>query len=486
MRKVRALYKTSLVSCLTLLAGAASASVWSEWGAGAPEDPSPFLVQLPPAPSAQATADAEQAGWATTSGAPLPGDDPAPPKLPVGDLAYFGAGWQIIELKSSSPAFALGGGYQNARVTRDPDGTFFAGLVEKADASGRITDVVIAFSGTQGAGDLDPAVGLILTASSPQLLQAQAMLDAAMADPRYADANIHLTGHSLGGAIATWLFGYSLDRYGVPVTHARISATIFATPPWGNAVQAHFGLTAADFGNHVQNYVAANDIVQPLGGWALGVQHVLEPYEPFDLLAPVNGIINLSIGHAPIAVVLGLGTPTWLTPAQREAALTAVSIGLNVGDPSSPLQNIWDRDYGADGTVARTITGTAAADTVFGSDSGDVITGGGGADRLVGGTGGDRFVYLASDATASAPDLIADFAGNQGDRIDLRQIPVAGLLPLGRFRFVGNSAPSASNEVGYSWSGDYTVVTAKLGGGRPELVIRLKGRQYLGASSFFL
>ena len=67
------------------------------------------------------------------------------------DLVYFGTAWQLLNETSAQTApIVLGDGYRNASVLRSADGNFFAGVVEKVDAAGVVTDVILAFAGAAG------------------------------------------------------------------------------------------------------------------------------------------------------------------------------------------------------------------------------------------------------------------------------------------------------------------------------------------------
>lgn len=80
----------------------------------------------------------------------------------------------------------------------------------------------------------------------------------------------------------------------------------------------------------------------------------------------------------------------------------------------------------------------AGADEIIGSDDNDVLTGGKGKDRLTGKKGGDiltggldadRFIYNSvTDSTNSlgSIDIITDFNGSEGDRVDLSNIKASG------------------------------------------------------------
>lgn len=54
---------------------------------------------------------------------------------------WFGAYWQLLQT-----SIVLGGGYTSARVDRSSNGNFFDGIVEKVDASARVTDAIVAFA----------------------------------------------------------------------------------------------------------------------------------------------------------------------------------------------------------------------------------------------------------------------------------------------------------------------------------------------------
>jgi serralysin len=91
------------------------------------------------------------------------------------------------------------------------------------------------------------------------------------------------------------------------------------------------------------------------------------------------------------------------------------------------------------------LTGGDGADQVTGADGADLLIGGGGADALTGGAGADTFRYDAgSDSTASATDLISDFATGT-DKIDLSRID-ANTFAGGdqAFTWIGASAFAAA------------------------------------------
>lgn len=399
------------------------------------------------------------------------------------DMAYFGAAWIGAELHGPNANFTLSNGYANPQVIRDIDGSFIAGIVEKYDNGGHLTDVILSFSGTQTPSMDDVTCAAILTGiGDPQTALAEQLLDQIMADPRYADANIHLTGHSMGGSLATWAFAHSLATNGAEETYDRVSVTSFAAPPWGSGMLAHFGLQATDFSGHVDNYAAENDPIHYLGlPIYLGTQHDLAAYLPWgdDLVGQTLAIARM-VGHSQLVQMQGIGLPDWLTPQQKAALIDAQA--------GSGALSIYDADYGATGSVSQHIEGTAGSEPIVGGASADVIIGHGGADILTGGAGADTFTYNVGDSSISQLDIITDFFHAQGDRIDLHNIDAkpGNLLVNDDFQFVGTAQPINPGQVGYTWVQDYTLVVAHMGGGVPDLVLALQGHISLSASDFIL
>ena len=74
------------------------------------------------------------------------------------------------------------------------------------------------------------------------------------------------------------------------------------------------------------------------------------------------------------------------------------------------------------------ITGNGGNNTLEGQGGNDVLSGKGGNDTLIGGTGADIFVFkVGVPDGVNSPfnnDTITDFSHSDGDRIDLRAIPV--------------------------------------------------------------
>ena len=81
--------------------------------------------------------------------------------------------------------------------------------------------------------------------------------------------------------------------------------------------------------------------------------------------------------------------------------------------------------YGGEG--ADIIKGLAGTDTLYGGGGADRLEGGADRDFLYGQGGADRFIFKGGDAgaTATTYDIIKDFSGTDGDRIDLDTVTKA-------------------------------------------------------------
>lgn len=140
--------------------------------------------------------------------------DPPGGGVTLQDKAYFGASWYALDKLAPGGAIPLGGGFANAQIIRSSDGMFFAGTVEKRDAAGRITDVILAFAGAEGAQDFAEGellqAGIMLTNANNAIALYQQLLDT----PAYAGATIHVTGHSLGAGLTQYIAAYAIATQG--------------------------------------------------------------------------------------------------------------------------------------------------------------------------------------------------------------------------------------------------------------------------------
>jgi len=104
------------------------------------------------------------------------------------------------------------------------------------------------------------------------------------------------------------------------------------------------------------------------------------------------------------------------------------------GDGNDTLLGGADNDslYGDNGHDQ--LSGGTGSDFLIGGAGNDVITGGAGSDTMSGGSGADRFVYQAfsESSPTGGQDLIFDFNGAEGDRIDFSAIQQS-------FSFIGSS-----------------------------------------------
>jgi Ca2+-binding RTX toxin-like protein len=90
-----------------------------------------------------------------------------------------------------------------------------------------------------------------------------------------------------------------------------------------------------------------------------------------------------------------------------------------------------------------TFKGSSKIDKITGTSRDDLVTGLGSSDRLTGGKGKDRFIYNAiSDSRPGSEnrDVITDFTGEEGDRIDLKAIDAYTKTPGNQaFTYIGSA-----------------------------------------------
>jgi hypothetical protein len=391
------------------------------------------------------------------------------------DRVYFGTFWEGLDAKPETRAIAIGGGYVIDRIERTSEGDFFAGIVEKRDAAGRVTDVILAFAGADGP-DAIQGESILLGIPLDEAARATSLYDGLLADPRLAEARIHVTGHSLGAGYTQYVLAHAIAANGAAATQARADFVAFGAPNWIPSAALHFWIDPADVAAQFVDFTSSNDPVLLNGVIRMGINNTLPAFTglPFP-----NSALNAVAAHWPTTYASALGLPGWLTAAQQQAAMSALSGSFQTGNSIDP-------NYPAPGTAPLTLTGSLRGDRLHGMGGGDLITGGTGADILSGGAGADRFVWRGTGDGAADPDAsdrIADFNATAGDRIDL-----AALAPLlGRLTFIGEAPFSWVNQVRYRVHGNDTVVEVNLApGAAPELSIRLDGRIALRAGDFVL
>lgn len=146
-----------------------------------------------------------------------------------------------------------------------------------------------------------------------------------------------------------------------------------------------------------------------------------------------------------------------------------------------------DTAYG--GNARDFIFGGAGDDVLFGDGLDDRLTGGLGADTLTGGQTGDLFIYSAvSQSTSTSRDVIRDFQGRAGDRIDLRAIDAVPGGTNTAFRFIGDDAFSGvDGELRVVDTGTNIVVQGDVNGDRvTDLAILVQNVESLLRGDFLL
>ena len=426
-----------------------------------------------PSPTAS-TASAPEPCTALTNSAgstePAPGTSKCglPSHVTLQDRVWFGAYWQLL-----TTPIILGGGYVNARVERTSDGDFFDGIVDKVDGNGQVTDVILAFAGAQG---LDAVQGESILAGIPldEAARATQVYERLLTDPRYANARIHVTGHSLGTGYTQYILAYALKTHGVAATDARSDFLAFGAPNWLASAAAHFGVDPELAATRMVDFTAANDPVLLNGVVRIGINNHLPA---FTGLPGLGGAIDVIGAHWPTTYAAALGLPDWLSAADQTAATNALSAQFKTGDSISPT-------YGPAGGMPLTVDGSDKAEWVAGLAGADRLIGHGGGDVLTGGAGADRFVYLDRNDSGTSPDgedRITDFSQSEGDRIDLSALAV---LPL---KFMGTAPFTAPGQIRIAFEGGATLVMVNLDGDpSPESIIRLSGTITLTPRDFIL
>lgn len=402
---------------------------------------------------------------------PAPGTDACglPSHVTLQDRVWFGAYWQLLQTP-----IVLGGGYTNARIDRTSDGDFFDGIVEKVDANGRVTDVIVAFAGAQG---LDAVQGESILAGIPldEATRATNLYDQLWNDPRYANARIHVTGHSLGTGYTQYILAYSLSTRGAAATDARADFLGFGAPNWLASAAAHFGVDPALAAARMVDFTAANDPVLLNGVVRIGINNYLPA---FTGLPGLGAALDVIAAHYPTTYAAALGLPDWLTVADQAAATAALSAQFQTGNAIAP-------GYGPAGRLPLTVDGSAGAEWLQGLGGNDRLVGHGGADALTGGAGADTFVYRArsdSGTTTASEDRITDFSRSEGDKIDL-----SALSPLRPLTFIGSAPFSGPAQVRVRYESGETLVEITLSGGStPAMIIRLNGQTALAPNDFVL
>lgn len=115
-----------------------------------------------------------------------------------------------------------------------------------------------------------------------------------------------------------------------------------------------------------------------------------------------------------------------------------------------------------------TLDGSAGSDVLYGDLGTDTVIGGAGQDVLIGGGDADRFVYqsISDSVGGDAHDVILDFSGTQGDRIDLSRIDADTSDGWDQaFNFIGNDGFSGvAGQLRFENEGLGTLVSGDVNG----------------------
>jgi glucose/arabinose dehydrogenase len=137
------------------------------------------------------------------------------------------------------------------------------------------------------------------------------------------------------------------------------------------------------------------------------------------------------------------------------------------------------------------LRGEEGDDRLEGGTGIDALDGGVGKDALLGGGGGDKFVWRSLSETSSAAasaDRVLDFAGADGDLLDVSRIDAnatrSGNQP---FVFIGSAAFSAPGQIRSERVGDETLILLNTDSDTAaEAVIELSGAHDMRAGWFVL
>ena len=212
------------------------------------------------------------------------------------------------------------------------------------------------------------------------------------------------------------------------------------------------------------------------------------------VIATVNNTATLSSGASGLAgSASGTLYALTLSTTDTTSALTSPTVPLDVivGGSGGSVLSVAGLVGTNAGATPAFIYGGASNDTLNGSGMAGKLwfVGGGGADRMTGGAGGDTYIYgAASDSTATAMDVISNFAASV-DVIDLTGLRTA-LAYAGTISTHGKNANMlAAHSIGFLSSGGDTYVyvntgSASQGIASASMKIDLAGSVPLTAANF--
>ncbi|MNO74360.1 Bifunctional hemolysin/adenylate cyclase precursor [compost metagenome] len=128
------------------------------------------------------------------------------------------------------------------------------------------------------------------------------------------------------------------------------------------------------------------------------------------------------------------------------ASTTAQSTGGSGADILRNIEHLTGSSYNdtlTGNSAANILNGGAGNDTLSAGAGNDTLIGGVGVDKLFGGAGADTFDFnaLGEMGLGALRDVLADFKGSEGDKIDLSTLDAnGGTAANDAFRFIGSSA----------------------------------------------
>ncbi|WP_369990159.1 M12 family metallo-peptidase [Pseudomonas xanthosomatis] len=248
-----------------------------------------------------------------------------------------------------------------------------------------------------------------------------------------------------GGGADTLIGGLGNDTYYVDSSDDVIIETgtspkeidnVFSSVDWalGDNLE-NLTLTGTDnlngTGNALNNRITGND-----------GDNVLDGGEGIDTLIGGKGNDTYVVDNLRDVVIEGANagidtvraSVNWTLGANFEN-LTLTGLD-NLNGTGNALNNVIIGNAGNN-----TLNGGAGNDVLDGGAGDDILIGGLGTDTLTGGAGADRFVFnlLSEIGLGNKGDVITDFNGDEGDRIDLTKIDANVLLKgVNAFTFIGS------------------------------------------------
>jgi Ca2+-binding RTX toxin-like protein len=143
-----------------------------------------------------------------------------------------------------------------------------------------------------------------------------------------------------------------------------------------------------------------------------------------------------------------------------------------------------DRLFGGAGDDI--LKGGGGNDRLEGGDGNDVLFGGPGFDNLFGGGGADRFVW--GSFAELVDDLVFDFSGSEGDRLDVSAIDADETVSGNQsFTFIGTADFTAPGQINwYTFLGETIITLNTDADNDPEQSILVSGREIIVQDYWFV